>query len=265
MLSIHPFLSLLLFIFGACLGSFFSVVIYRTKHDIPNITLGRSQCANCKKKLHPKQLIPIFSYLLAKGKCLFCKKKISLKYPLIEVTSGITTLCAFFYAPFIFLKDNLEYVVNYDFFIQFAFILTIASLFIIIFFFDLFYMEIPMNILGINTIIILIYQILNYGTEISNFIIGAILFSLFFYIQYIITKKKGIGEGDIYLGATLGLLLGYELLLPTIFVSYTSGALIGIILKVFNPKLSKLPFAPFLIFGTLAALILEEKILNFII
>ena len=75
------------FILGLVFGSFISLVSYRIPKS-KNIFITRSQCVKCSHKLTVKDLIPVLSWLLSKGKCNYCKSKISIRYPLIEIFTG---------------------------------------------------------------------------------------------------------------------------------------------------------------------------------
>ena len=83
-----------LFILGTLLGSFLNVVILRY-HTGMGLG-GRSMCMSCGKKLHAHELIPLFSYLLQRGKCRSCKSSLSIQYPIIEALSGFVVLITIF-------------------------------------------------------------------------------------------------------------------------------------------------------------------------
>ncbi len=79
---------IVVFIFGLIVGSFLNCIIYRLQTD-ESFLKGRSFCPNCKHTLSWQDLIPIFSFIILKGKCRYCQNKISLQYPLVELATGI--------------------------------------------------------------------------------------------------------------------------------------------------------------------------------
>ena len=109
-----------LFVLGIIFGSFFNVCIYRLPKDIG--LNKNSSCTSCKQKINYYHNIPIFSYLFLKGKCSYCKKKISIFYPIVELITGLT-----------FLISYKIYGISYEF----IFFIIFYSSLIIIFFTDL--------------------------------------------------------------------------------------------------------------------------------
>src|SRR3989304_8596769 len=93
------FLSLFAFVFGACLGSFLGVLVDRASTG-EQVLRGRSKCEHCRKVLETRDLIPIVSYVLLKGRCRHCNSKIPLRVLLIEVTGGMIASGLFLYAYF---------------------------------------------------------------------------------------------------------------------------------------------------------------------
>ena len=81
-------LALILFIFGLAMGSFFNVCIYRIPRN-KSLVFPASHCPNCKKPINPYDNIPIISYIILKGKCRYCKKTISTRYPIVELLTAL--------------------------------------------------------------------------------------------------------------------------------------------------------------------------------
>ncbi|PIY78427.1 MAG: prepilin peptidase, partial [Parcubacteria group bacterium CG_4_10_14_0_8_um_filter_35_7] len=77
-----------IFIFGLCIGSFLNAVIWRL-HRKESFFKGRSYCPKCRHSLGARDLIPLLSFLLLKGKCRYCKEKISWQYPVVELATGL--------------------------------------------------------------------------------------------------------------------------------------------------------------------------------
>ena len=85
---------IIIFIFGTIIGSFLNVFVLRYNTGVSFVT-GRSRCFSCSKDLHWYELIPLFSFLMLRGKCLKCKSKISYQYPLVEGLTGIIFVAVF--------------------------------------------------------------------------------------------------------------------------------------------------------------------------
>ena len=96
-----------IFIFGTLIGSFLNCLIYRLENK-KGFVLGRSICPKCKHKLAWYDLIPIFSFILLKAKCRYCKKAISWQYPVIEITAGLLFIFLFYHLSF---EINLSFVI----------------------------------------------------------------------------------------------------------------------------------------------------------
>lgn len=134
---------LYLFIFWTLFWSFTSVIIDRIKNKKSGIISGRSECPKCKHKLWARDLIPIFSFLSTKGKCRYCKEKISFIYPILEISTGLLFMFIGYFLIDISLLLNGNIVELYKlwFFLLFSF-LTIVYVF-----YDILYLEIPDSIL----------------------------------------------------------------------------------------------------------------------
>lgn len=250
---------IIVFIFGLIIGSFLNVVIWRM-HARESILTGRSHCPKCRHVLGPLELIPIFSFLIQRGKCRHCGKKISWQYPIVEVATGVLFLL-------VYLPYDLR-LTTYNFFLLAREWFVISAL-IVIFVYDLKYYLIPDKIIHPAATIVIITLPLIYDGEISWWgllgpIVAAILGGGFFLVQYIISKGEWIGGGDIKLGALMGLILGVGGLGVALFFSYVVGAIIGLILVVGKIKTmkSQVPFGTFLAAATVFSMFWGEKILQ---
>lgn len=250
-------IQILIFLFGLIIGSFLNYVIYRLSieghsflKDFTNIK-SRSYCPNCKHVLEWKDLFPLFSFIFLNGKCRYCKEKISWQYPLVEISTALIFLLIY--------NQKLVYI---DMFFMFY----IACVLIIIFAFDLKHYLIPDKILFPAILITFIYRLFQFGlTNIFfNYLLGAILASLFFLIIYLVSKGAWMGFGDVKLAILLGLILGFPIILVGLFLAFFIGAIIGLII-IFSGKKglkSEVPFAPFLITGTILAMFWGQEILS---
>lgn len=194
----------LTFITGMCVGSFLNVMALRGISK-ESIIFPNSKCPNCQVPLYWWHKIPVLSYLLLKGKCWFCKKKISMLYPFTELLTGVLFVLALF-------KFALT--------INFLFILAIISGLIVLAITDLKSMTIVGWHAYLLTGIGLFYNIYNHNF--LNSILGIILgLGLFFIIAktcYLISKKKSFGEGDFLISMALGSFFTIKLL-PFVLIS----------------------------------------------
>jgi leader peptidase (prepilin peptidase) / N-methyltransferase len=240
-------ISIISFIYGILLGSFFNVVGLRVPQKISIVT-PQSACPICGKQLKPIELIPVISFLLQKGKCRGCQSRISPIYPVFELLTGIL----FATAPLV-IGWSGELVVA----------LTLISMFMIIIVSDINYMLIPDKILIWFAGIFLLERIIWPLTPWWNSILGAGSGFLLLLIIAIISKG-GMGGGDIKLYALLGFVLGFKLVLLSFFLSTLYGAIIGglaLLFKVVKRK-QPIPFGPFIAAGTLTAYYWGSDLIN---
>lgn len=234
-------------IFGLCLGSFLNVLIIRIPRD-ENIAFPASHCLHCGKALKFYHNIPLFSYIFLRGKCGFCKVKISLQYPLIEVISSV--LCVFVYMRFGFSVESI--------FIALSLLLLLALSVI-----DWRFSEVPDNLNFFALLFALISGILLYKDFL--FVVGsAFSFAGFFMLLRFafqsFAKKEALGEGDIIIVATMAGLLGWKIAMIAIFL----GALFALFPLLFYGKIAKIPFIPFLFSGLLVCLFFNEFFVAFL-
>ncbi len=250
-----------LFVMGLVWGSFLNVVIYRMSHG-KSIADGRSVCPKCKHLIPWKYNIPLLSFLMLRGKCAFCHKKISIQYPLIEFMTGI-----FFVWWFVVGFNFFKLVDNPWNIIQPAFWLIVGVVMLAIFIIDLLYMVIPF---GLNLTLFtfaLAYRVgltgfgimnrIDFVNALASGVAVCLLLIILQILTKLIRKVDGFGLGDIYLVPSLGLLLGWPKIVPGMFVSFVLGSLVGLVLiGLKKKKLSEyLPFGPFLILGTVTSLL----------
>jgi len=231
-------LNIFIFIFGSLIGSFLNVVIYRVPRN-QSVVHPRSSCPNCKHKISWYENIPIFSYILLKGKCRGCKTKISLKYPLIELIVGLIAVNLF---PYDLSAESL-WIFSYFF--------SVACILLAHLFIDIEHQLLPDKINIYFLVITIPYALLN--LPIFHWLVGGLIG---FFIPLLVTwgfyklrGQIGLGGGDIKLFGILGLLLGPIGIVHNIFMSCALGAVIGITL-ILSKKLDKntpMAFGPFII------------------
>lgn len=238
------------FLTGLVFGSFLNCLIYRL-HNKKTI-LGRSFCPKCKQKIKWYDNIPVISFLLLKARCRSCKEKISWQYPIIELTMALL----FVFAVWRHMTGELSLlVVLRDW--------TIFFTLLFVFIYDLKYSEIEDIVLLPATILILVFNLF-LGFSIFSMIFSALIGVVFFGTQYLITKGKGIGLGDLRIGLFMGVVCGsWQYLLVAIFFAYIIGALSSLVLMLARKKKMKsaIPLGPFLVIGTFIAFLFGEKII----
>lgn len=235
-------------ILGLIFGSFLSMLIPRLHGKEKGIFFGRSHCQFCKHILEARDLIPLLSYIFLGGKCRFCKKKISPWYPLTEISMALL-----FGLMFFMIKD------------LYAFLLITPSLIALgfIFFYDLRYKEVHDAVLIPGIIWVLAVSILQ-GNAVSS-LLGAGIAGGFFGLQYLISKGKWIGSGDIYIGIFMGLFLGWQNTLIGLMLGYIIGSVVGVALlisKRAEPN-TAVPLGPFLVLGTMLAFLYGKDLIAF--
>ncbi|HEV2339287.1 MAG TPA: prepilin peptidase [Patescibacteria group bacterium] len=222
---------------GLCIGSFLNVLIDRIPRG-ESFLKGRSHCDFCLHQLRWYDLIPLLSFFLLKGRCRYCSKKIGWQYPIVELTTAIL-----FILTFQFSRQQSP--------VEIAFAFYVISVSIIIFYTDLWFGIIPDSILLISSCITILFFLFEKEQFLSH-IIGFFFAGGLFAFLYLITKKKGMGFGDVKFAAFLGLLFGIPLIILTLYVAFLTGSILALILVVVRRKRfhnDTIPFGPFLAFG----------------
>ncbi len=230
-----------IFIFGLCIGSFLNVCIYRLPAS-KSIVHPRSMCSNCGTLIAAYDNIPVLSYLWLKGRCRHCQIKISLRYPMVELLGGLFAL-----GTFLKFGLTLEALIYYLFF---------ASL-LVVTFIDIDHRIIP-NVITLPGIPICFaasfaLPAITYREALLGILIGGGSLFLVAWIYSLITKKEGMGGGDIKLLAMMGAIVGWQGVLFTIFLASLVGTLAGLAAMLQSRKGMKLavPFGPFLSIGSI--------------
>lgn len=249
-----------IFGYGATIGSFLNCIIYRLQQN-KSFFKGRSYCPHCKHILSWKDLIPIFSFFILKGKCRYCQNKISFQYPLVEIFTGLLFIAIFWHVK------NIIFTVPG--FLYFCYLLFICCCLIVIFVYDLKHYLIPDNILSVAILttifwffLSLIFKVSTLA-EIKRAILSAIFPSLFFLALILISKEKWMGWGDFKLSILMGIFLGWPKILFSLFFAFFIGGIVAIFLVILGKKKmkSEIPLGPFLVSGTFFALFFGEKII----
>ena len=242
---------------GLCFGSFVNMLTYRvsikygmnkpmTKFQDTN--KKRSYCDYCGRQLKWYENIPVISWMIQKGKTRCCRKKLPVLYPIVEIATGLLFLI------FNFQFSIFNQLLNFQLITQFFVGLVIIVFLVFSAVFDLKYMILPDFSTGILVISALtLWLISNLGEW--NYIWSATGSFLFLDFLYLITKKKGMGFGDVKLAIFMGLFLGYPQIIIAFYIAFVVGALVSLILIILKKagKKTPIPFGPFLILGTFMA------------
>lgn len=258
MLSI--FLPILSFLFGLVIGSFLNALVWRMRVG-KSFLWKRSQCPKCGHELSSLDLIPIFSFLFLFGKCRYCRRKISLQYPLVELFTGFLFILFYLKAAY-FLEAGLI-PLNIYFWITIFLNWFLIAVLVAIFIYDARYGLIP-DKFTVPAIFVAFLGNFLLGENIWNFALAALVGGGFFLVQYLISRGRWIGGGDIRLGILMGAILGYPNVILSLFLAYFIGAVYSLVLIAFKQKTlkSNIPFGPFLVAGTIIAMFLGERLMD---
>lgn len=263
---------IIVFIFGSMVGSFLNVCIHRMPLG-ESVVWPRSHCPKCKKRIPAYDNIPFLSYVLLRGRCRFCKQKISLRYLIVESLTAV-----------MFVVLYTRFRLSYDFIFYALFVcgLIIAA------FVDIQHRIIPDEI-SVGGIIVgfILTSIKGFNLRpmaydprpMFNSFLGIIIGGTIIYltgflfdlVYFKILKKppiqgetESMGGGDIKLLAAIGAFLGWQRALVTFFLAPFFGVIIGVINLVVK-KDHTLPYGPFLSLAALLSLFWADKIIGLFI
>lgn len=243
-------IKIFVFIFGSIVGSFLNVCIYRIPKG-ESIAFPPSHCINCKTHLKAKDLIPIFSYIILRGKCRVCGEKIKVTYPFIELITGLSFLT-------IYMKFGLDFN-----FIIYSFLI---SLLIVISKIDINTMEVyfSLSLVGfIGGIFCFIFNVKK-GITISSLGISILLPLLLIGLLVLFTKGNGMGSGDLEIYLMLSLYFPYKYMILILLSSVVLGGLYSSIKLITNKASRKdhIAFVPHIGIATFIVIMFGENIIN---
>lgn len=240
------------FIFGALVGSFLNVVIFRLPEN-QSVVFPASHCPKCGTNLHWYENIPILSYLALRGKCRTCKTGISLQYPIVELCMAVLSLA-------LYNQFGLSFVL-------FFYFLFLAALLVIIFI-DIHLQIIPDSISLPGILIGFAGSFFNplvtwQQSGLGILIGGGILYGVALGYS-LVAKRDGMGMGDVKLLAMIGAFLGWQCLLYVVFFSSLTGSIVGIA-AMFKQKKggqTRIPFGPFLSLAAMSWLFFQDTVFS---
>ncbi len=243
------------FIFGAVVGSFLNVCIFRIPAQA-SIVKPSSRCPNCHQPIRFYDNIPIVSFLVLRAKCRTCGARISWRYPLVELLTAA-------FALVLFMKFGLT-LKGLVFFV-------FTAVLIVVTFIDIDHQIIP-DVISLPGIpIFFLAAVFIVGVPwiealIGLLIGGGVLFAVAFFYEFF-TKREGMGGGDIKLLAMIGGFFGWKSLIFILLFSSLSGALVGLAVMIVQKKNMKhaVPFGPFLSAAAVAYIFMGELFYQFLI
>ncbi|NLD36669.1 MAG: prepilin peptidase [Desulfatiglans sp.] len=247
------------FVFGLTIGSFLNVCIYRLPLK-RSIVTPPSACPSCGYRIRFYDNIPVLSYLMLWGRCRKCGTHISLIYPAVELATGLISMA-------LLVKYN---ILNSNFPEFFIYLIFISAL-ICIGFIDLEHQIIP-DVISIPGIIAglffsLVISHIPWMDSLIGILAGGGILYLVAILFELITKKEGMGGGDVKLLAMIGAFLGWKAIPFVILVSSLTGSIIGGAALMMSKKgiRTKIPFGPFLALGAVLYVFFGKEIINWYI
>ena len=250
-------IELFVFVFGAVVGSFLNVCIYRLPKG-RSVVVPSSHCPNCGQKIRWSDNIPILSYLLLAGKARCCRAKISPRYFVVELLTA-----AVFLAIFVVFGVTAR---------SFAYMAFVSGL-IIATFVDLEIQEIPDEIsigglfaaLALSVAFPSMLNEAGRGSAVLNSFLGALAGALMIYgigmLGELAFKKEAMGGGDVKLMAMIGAFLGWKLVILTFFLAPFLGSVVGIIMKIREGR-DVIPYGPYLSLAAVFSMFFGDRLLR---
>lgn len=252
-------LVLLIGVFGLLIGSFLNVVVYRVPAK-QSIVSPPSACPQCGELIRRRDNVPVLSWLILRGKCRDCQMPISLRYPLVELATGlffaaVATWFFFAWLPTATVVSMGQYIGAALLLIAYLYLAAVSVVLTLI---DIDHHRLP------NSIVLPSYLVgavllgaagiltLDYGALLMAVIGAAVMFGFFFLLALL--HPRGMGMGDVKLAGVLGLFLGFlgwQTLVVGIFAAFLLGGIFSIILVVIRraSRTTAIPFGPWMLLG----------------
>lgn len=243
-------IGLIIFLLGLIIGSFLNVCIFRIMEE-ESIIFPLSHCKSCSIKLKVKDLLPIISFLSLRGKCRYCKQKISIQYPLVEAVTGILFVI-------IYLKFGLS--------LEFLKFISLTSILLVIGIIDYktqyVYSSVIMTGLGFGIIFLAITFITNGKLELISIFMSAFIPA--FILALIILTTSGMGWGDVEIVFMIGIFLELKLNILSLFISIILAGTYAIYLLIFKKRDKKqaIAFGPYIATSAFITFLFGNQILD---
>ncbi|WP_013323300.1 prepilin peptidase [Gloeothece verrucosa] len=256
---VNVIVTLFVFAFGAAIGSFLNVVIYRIPAGL-SLIHPPSRCPKCSHKLGSRENVPILGWLWLRGRCRWCRSPISIRYPLVEAATAL--LFGLVFWKFGFELSTLGY---------WAFCSWLLALSLI----DVDTMTLPNALTQSGLVLGLVFQGTRGGSDFSQIphnlmfgIVGAVLgiwlFEIIRWVGTLVFGQEAMGGGDPKLAAMIGAWLGWKYLLLTGFLACALGTAFGVVAILLTQMGRRHPirFGPFLGLGAALTLFWGEKMIS---
>ena len=280
---------IVLFLFGLCVGSFLNVLIERlprAKSRGWGVVGGRSRCPGCGHELAGRDLVPLLSFVLLKGRCRYCQQKISWQYPLVELATGFLFVSSMFvetgHAPSlpvlistvflvpIFVIDLRRGIIPDK--IVFPAIGLVAGSRLLVAGWRIFslYRNLKGDIGGLGPYLLQTdFFRQHVWLELRPLLwtlLGSVFLFFCFFVLHHLFSGRALGGGDVKLALLVGLITGWPNMIVAVVSSFLTGALVSVILMSVGKKRfgETVPFGPFLVIGTYVALFWGDKILRYL-
>jgi leader peptidase (prepilin peptidase) / N-methyltransferase len=244
--------AILVFCFGAIIGSFLNVCIFRIGRGRSIVAPG-SYCPNCEKPIRFYDNIPIAGYLILRGRCRNCSAPISFRYPLVEViTAGLFV--------WLYVRMGIS--------LELPALMLLAALLIVISFIDLDLQIIPdvLSIGGLGAGLVLAFIRPHFGVldAVYGIVLGGGILFLIAMGYQLLAKREGMGGGDVKLLAMIGSFLGLKGVVFSLMAGSLIGSLVGIPLMLLKGEGTKyaIPFGPFLSLAALIYVFFGDRLIN---
>jgi leader peptidase (prepilin peptidase)/N-methyltransferase len=233
--------------FGAAIGSFVNVVAYRLPRR-ESLVKPRSRCPQCGTQIAGYDNVPVFSWIVLRGRCRHCKAPIPVRYPLVEALTALLFVV-------VGLRVGLEDTLLPALALSITLVAAAET--------DLEHHIIPNRLMATSAIAaVALWAIADYSMLPENLIAGAAAGG--FLLVAAVAYPAGMGMGDVKLAGVMGLYLGASVA-PALFVGFASGAVVGVAIALArgsNARKQGVPFGPFLALGGIVALLYGPEIID---
>lgn len=246
-------------ILGLLVGAIMNAKVMRTR-DSMEFTNGRA-CSVCAVPVKKSEMLPIVGYMAMKGRCGKCLSVVPWQYPATELALGI--LFGLFAARALYHLGVPEFVMPGEEWLLFIRDAAMSAALVMVFMFDYRASVIPDRVTIPAMIVAIVLNVI-LGMPVLELLLGGLVVGGFFAIQLILSRGRWVGGGDVRMGMLMGFILGPILGIVGLFLSYVSGAFVGVILLLTKKRSmdSHVPFGTFLALATFAAMFFGDQLVN---